>query len=63
MRRRDLIAMSGCAVVPEPKLPSDEATMNAFAATYNDYVANVQRGVVDLHKWQAVLKAWRRLQQ
>jgi hypothetical protein len=61
MTRRGLVAMGACAAAPEPKLPSDMDTMNAFAAAYNGYVEQVQRGVVDLRKWQAVLKAWRKL--
>lgn len=58
MRRRDLIALAACE---QPRCPVDEVRLNAFGREYNEYVAKLMRGQLDLQQWARVVKEWERL--
>jgi hypothetical protein len=41
------------------RVPTDLDRMNRFAAEYNRYAEEFQRGIVDVKQWEKVRKAWR----
>lgn len=59
MRRRELFALAAAAVAPHA--PTDDVKLNSFSNEYNEYVAKLQRGHLDLKQWDRVVRAWERL--
>lgn len=55
--RRAILAAFG----REPKIPTEETSLNGFAKLYNDYVRGLQDGRIDLGAWRLVERAWRRM--
>jgi len=55
MRRRDLIMAATCEA---PHAPVDDLKLNRFVVAYNEYVARLMRGQLDLKQWASVVKAW-----
>lgn len=49
----DLLFASG-----HDRIPTDEASLNEFAAAYNDYANSLKYGIIDQRKWKRVVKTW-----
>lgn len=45
----------------ETRAVTDEQKLNAFAREYNDYVARLRTGIIDVKRWARVVEAWKRL--
>jgi len=58
MTRRSLLLASKCE---QPHCPVDDVKLNAFVLEYNDYIAALQRGELNIKQWARVLRAWEHL--
>ena len=46
----------------ERPAPTDEAALNRFAKTYNEYVSALRAGLVDLRLWKRLQRDWERIE-
>ena len=56
-----LLAILAVPSLAGPTIPTDERSLNAFAAQYNTYAEQLRAGQIDLKQWQRVVRAWDRL--
>lgn len=66
MRRRNFLgvaAASGLAAKTKADIAAvtDIDKLNAFASEYNDYIKNLQAGLVRVERWKKVVERWRRM--
>ena len=61
MLRRGFLRKLMAQLRREGKVPTDSARLNHFSDAYNDYVAKLNAGVLDVKAWEKARKEWNRL--